>query len=198
MKIVGVGAGPNLLTLDAINAIKNAKIIYGSKRAIEIAKEYINCKSTIVSEIKDYNLAKLKEIPKNAVVLSTGDPMLSGLGFLDGEVISGISSLQIACARLKISLTNLAIITMHGRNIEKGKIAIVNELKQGKNVFLLPDPKFGVQPLAEFLQKHNLKVQIAVCENLAYPDERIEIGTTANPPSNESDLYCIVLKGVRC
>ncbi|RJS71581.1 MAG: cobalt-precorrin-7 (C(5))-methyltransferase, partial [Candidatus Syntrophoarchaeum sp. WYZ-LMO15] len=37
MKIVGVGAAPGMLTEEAIREIKRAKVIYGSKRAIEIA-----------------------------------------------------------------------------------------------------------------------------------------------------------------
>ena len=45
MKIIGVGAGPGLLTKEAIKAIENAKIIFGSKRAIELAKEHIKCKA---------------------------------------------------------------------------------------------------------------------------------------------------------
>ena len=52
-----------------------------------------------------------------AVVLSTGDPMLSGLGYLEGQVIPGISSMQVACARLKISQLRMVPVTLHGRAI---------------------------------------------------------------------------------
>jgi len=65
MKIVGVGAGPGLLTEEAISAIENATVIFGSKRAIALAKEHIGCE---VHEITDYTLDSL---PGNAVVLST-------------------------------------------------------------------------------------------------------------------------------
>jgi len=54
-------------------AIENAQVIFGSKRALELAKEHIN--ASII--LTDYTL---KTLPENAVVLSTGDPMLSGLG----------------------------------------------------------------------------------------------------------------------
>ncbi|SNQ59038.1 SAM-dependent methyltransferase [Candidatus Methanoperedens nitratireducens] len=74
MKIVGVGAGPDLLTQEAISAIGNATLIFGSRRAIELAKEHIKCEA---HEITDYSLSSL---PQDAVVLATGDPMLSGLG----------------------------------------------------------------------------------------------------------------------
>ena len=35
MKIVGVGCGENMLTQEAIDAIRRAKLIYGSDRALD-------------------------------------------------------------------------------------------------------------------------------------------------------------------
>jgi hypothetical protein len=37
MRIVGVGCGPGMLTEEAIHALKDARRVYGSRRAIEIA-----------------------------------------------------------------------------------------------------------------------------------------------------------------
>lgn len=193
MKIVGVGAGPNLLTQEAISAIQNAGIIFGSKRAIELAKEHIRCEA---HEITDYTL---RSLPENAVVLSTGDPMLSGLGKYakeGDEIIPGISSLQLACARLRLDVESLAVITAHSRDIEAVKKRLLMELRNGKNVFLLPDSSFGVNELAGFLKSEGLQRQISVCERLGYPDERIVTGTTENPPYAESDMYCVVISNL--
>ena len=112
MIIVGVGIGPGMMTQEAGEAIGRARLIYGSKRSIDLAREYIG-PECIVREIGDYK--GLSSLPEGAVVLSTGDPMLSGLGYLPGRVIPGISSLQVACARLKISELNVVPITVHGR-----------------------------------------------------------------------------------
>ena len=38
MKIIGVGAGPGLLTKEAIKAIENARIIFGSKTGYRTGK----------------------------------------------------------------------------------------------------------------------------------------------------------------
>ncbi len=190
MKIVGVGAGTNLLTQEAISAIKNAKIIFGSKRAIELAKEHIRCKAY---ELMDYTL---HNIPENAVVLSTGDPMLSGLGKYArkwDEIIPGISSLQLACARLCLDMEHLAVITAHSRDVESVKKRLISELRNGKIVFLLPDSSFGVNEIAGFLKSEGKKWQISVCERLGYPDERIDSGTTEKIPHAESDMYCVVI-----
>ena len=190
MKIVGVGAGPDLLTEEAISAIENAQIIFGSKRALELAKEHIKCKASILA---DYTL---KMIPGNAVVLSTGDPMLSGLGKYakpEDEIFPGISSLQLACARLRLEIEDISVITAHSRDIEVVKKRLISELKHGMNVFLLPDSSFGGPEVAEFLNNNGLFREIAICQQLGYPDERIEIGTTEEPPSVETDMYCIVI-----
>jgi len=190
MKVVGVGAGPDLLTEEAISAIETAQIIFGSKRALELAKEHIKCKASILT---DYTL---KMLPGNAVVLSTGDPMLSGLGKyakLGDEIIPGISSLQLACARLQLDIEEISVITAHSRDIEVVKKRLLAELDSGKNIFLLPDSSFGAPEVAEFLEDHGLLRKFAVCQQLGYPDERIEIGTSEEPPSVETDMYCIVI-----
>ncbi len=190
MKIVGVGAGPNLLTHEAISAIENATMIFGSRRAIELAKEHIKCEA---HEITDYSLNSL---PQNAVVLATGDPMLSGLGKFakkNDEIIPGVSSLQLACSRLRLDVDSLSVITAHSRDIEKVKNLLIMELRNGKNVFLLPDSSFGVHEIAQLLKSQSMFRKLSICERLAYPDERISTGTTEEPPAAESDLYCIVI-----
>jgi cobalt-precorrin-7 (C5)-methyltransferase len=190
MKIVGVGAAPGLLTEKAISAIENAQVIFGSKRALELAKEHIKYKASILT---DYTLKKL---PGNAVVLSTGDPMLSGLGKYakpEDEIIPGISSLQLACARLHLDIEDISVITAHSRDIEVVKKRLLSELNHGKNVFLLPDSSFGALEVAEFINDHGLLREIAVFQQLGYPDERIVMGTSEEPPSVEIDMYCIVI-----
>ncbi len=191
MKIVGVGAGPDLLTLEAISAIKSARIIFGSRRAMELAKKHIKCE---VCEIEDYTL---KSLPHDAVVLSTGDPMLSGLGKFAGEgdiVIPGISSLQLACSRLRMDAEGMGVITAHSRDIDLVKSRLIMEIKGGKNVFLLPDAAFGVNELVSLLKSNGLSGRkIWIFENLAYPDEHISEGTTERPPVAGSDLYCIII-----
>ncbi|MDD1724464.1 MAG: SAM-dependent methyltransferase, partial [Methanospirillum sp.] len=112
MKIVGTGCGPGMLTEMAIEEIKKAGMIVGSKRAIDLASHYIppGCDTRIIEDYKS-----LRSLPDSAVLLSTGDPMLSGLGYLGGDVIPGISSVQYGAAKTGVSLTGLVIISAHGR-----------------------------------------------------------------------------------
>ena len=190
MKIIGVGCGPGLLTEQAKKELKKARSAYGSDRAIGLAREYLprNC---AVSSIDDYK--KLPELPDEAVILSTGDPMLAGLGYLRGEVIPGISSLQVTAARLHIPLSRVAVVVAHGHGHEQGMRDTIEEVQRKRIVFLLADPKFDVPELCRRLAVLDIPLQVALCENLAYPDERIIIGDIASPPLPDAPLYSLVI-----
>jgi cobalt-precorrin-7 (C5)-methyltransferase len=190
MKIIGVGCGPGLLTEQAIKELKAARSAYGSERAIELAKPYLRstCRVKSIDDFKSLN-----RLPQDSIILSTGDPMLAGLGYLTGEVIPGISSLQLATARLHIPLSRVSVVVAHGRGHEKGMTDTVEELKRGKIVFLLADPKFDVNELYARLQRLSLPMQIAVCENLGYPEEKIAVAPVATPPETTAPLYSLVI-----
>lgn len=190
MKIVGVGCGPGMLTQEAIRIISRAELIYGSDRAIGIAAPYIP-KSCTVKTIDDFKA--LHHLPEEAVVLSTGDPMLAGLGYLRGEVVPGISSLQIAASRLKIPLARIVPVVAHGTGHERGMQAAVEEISRNRVVFLLADPKFSVPELYRRIMEVRTGLSVAVCENLGYPDERIITGTLENPPFPSGYLYSLMI-----
>jgi len=180
MKIIGVGAGPGMLTLEAARAIREARLIYGSQRAIDLARDEIDHR-TDVRVIEDYKA--LRNLPPQAAVLSTGDPMLSGLGYLDGEVVPGISSLQVACARLKISQLKVVPITVHGRDMDPEPIA--QEVARGRCVFLLVDDSTDLPELCRLLEERGLARDVAVLTDLGYPEEEILRGRTASPPPSK-------------
>jgi cobalt-precorrin-7 (C5)-methyltransferase len=191
MKIVGVGCGPGMLTEEAIVRIAGAKMIYGSDRAIGIARPHIS-HGCVVRTIDDFK--SLHTLPEDAVVLSTGDPMLAGLGYLSGDVTPGVSSLQLAAARLHIPLSRISVVVAHGRGHEKGMQETLEEVQRGKIVYLLADPKFDVMELYRRLELLNCRpLRIAVCENLGYSEERITSGEIASPPVPSADLYSLVI-----
>jgi len=187
MIIVGVGIGPGMMTQEAGKAIGRARLIYGSRRAIELAGEHISPGCRVV-EIEDYK--KLSSLPEDAVVLSTGDPMLSGLGYLPGRVIPGISSLQVACARLKISELNVVPISVHGRRMDPQ--AIARELEGMKTVFLLIDDRTDLEGLCRQLEEKGLKKSVVALTDLGYPQEKIVRGSTASPP-RATGLSCVLI-----
>jgi len=189
MIIIGAGCGPGMLTEEGIDAIKKATLIYGSKRAIEICRKYIP-ENAEVAEIADYK--SLRKLPEDAVVLSTGDPMLAGLGYLNGKSIPGISSMSYAFSRLKIPLSKVAVSNAHGKDHISAVKQAAMDIKNGHISFLIADPEFDTVIFAEYLSNENITCTIAVCENLGYPDETISTGTVQSPPKNNSDLFVVI------
>ena len=186
MKIVGVGCGRNMLTREAVETIRSAKLLYGSDRALEIAKEYF-ASDAKGYEITDYKA--LRSLPDDAVVLSTGDPMMAGLGYLDGDIVSGISSMQCAFARLHAMWTNVAVVNAHGKNHRDAMELAARDIAAGHSVFIIADPEFSVEELASHLPKDT---RIAVCSNLGYEDEEIAQGTAEHPPKVGHRLFSVV------
>lgn len=191
MRVVGVGCGPGLLTPRAAAVIHEADGVWGSARAIELAAGALR-PGCPIHEIDNYR--GLRELGPGAVVLSTGDPMLSGLGYLPGEVEPGISSLQLALARFRISWTRVAVITAHGRDHEEAVAGAVDEIGRGRVAFLIADPAFPVPALGAALACLGDNIRIAVCEDLGYPGERIACGTVDALPAPSSPLF-VVLAG---
>ncbi|KQC03853.1 MAG: cobalt-precorrin-6Y C(5)-methyltransferase [Methanoculleus sp. SDB] len=190
MKIIGVGCGPGMMTEEAIRALSDARHIFGSRRAIDLAAAHIppGCE---VREITAYNV--LRSLPDDAFVLSTGDPMLAGLGYLGGEIIPGISSMQVAFARLGIPLARAAVVNAHGKDHAAAMDEAVFELGRGKIIFCIADPRFDIAELGARIQGAGIAVRIAVCERLGYPDERITTGTPAEPPGADDELFALVI-----
>lgn len=187
MIIIGVGAGPGMLTEEAASAVGEARLIYGSKRSIDLVREHIEPECRVM-EIEDYKT--LRSLPEEAIVLSTGDPMLSGLGYLNGRVIPGISSLQLACARLKVSELDVVAVSAHGRSLEPERIA--SELEHRKCVFLLTDDSTDMLALCQHLESRGLHRRVAALSELGYPEERIEMGSTSHPPRTPG-LSCALI-----
>ena len=180
--IVGVGASKGYLTERAIEEIQKADIVYGSKRALEIAKKYI--KSNFV-EIKRFSRDVYKAMEeegkrRRVVVLSTGDPMVIGLGKkIKGDVIPGVSSVQLAMANLGVDLTEVMVIDGHAKGcIEEVKKAF----EIGRDALILADSKFNPEILRTF-------ADVTVLENLGYERERI-----CKDCEIESDLVILFAK----
>lgn len=188
MKVVGVGCGDGMLTEEAVAAIQGARLIYGSSRAIERVRHHTNPDCT-VSTITDYK--SLRSLPDDALILSTGDPLLAGLGYLGGEIICGISSLQAAFAAVGLPWSNVSVIDAHGRDHAEAIHDAAIDCRRNRPVFIITDPKFPVHELAEALRGMDLILYI--CQDLGEPEERIITGTPENPPVPDSKLFCCIV-----
>ncbi|HIJ06778.1 MAG: Precorrin-6y C5,15-methyltransferase (Decarboxylating), CbiE subunit [Methanomicrobiales archaeon 53_19] len=188
MKVVGVGCGNGMLTEEGVAAIQGARLIYGSRRAIERVRHHINPGCT-VRTITDYKT--IQSLPDEAVILSTGDPLLAGLGYLGGEIICGISSLQAAFAAVGLSWSNVSVIDAHGKDHAEAIHDAVTDCRRDRPVFIIAEPKFPVHELAEALRGMDLVIYI--CQDLGETEERIITGTPENPPVPDSTLFCCIV-----
>ena len=204
--IVGVGPGAKeYLTYKAVDVVKSADIVIGSKRAIDLFDEVKDVKEFNVKNLHG-NLEESVEIAKSGktvALLSTGDPGFSGLlspileiaeekefNKDNIEVIPGISSLQLASGKSKIPWDKANIMTFHGReNIED----ILPIIDNGKETIALPSRK--VKDMAQFLIDNNVDSnrKVIVCERLTYPDEKIVEGTLKEISQSEFTYMCVMV-----
>lgn len=165
-------------------------MLYGSKRAIELAKAYIRGEARLLTNFDTF------EDNEHVCILSTGDPMLSGLGKKapdNAEIISGISSLQLACARQKVNIADVTVVTTHGRNLSESKDKLKSIFAFRRKLFVLPDPGFDLSEICTFLDTCGYKGDVVLFEGLGYENERITYGSLQSPPDRASDLFCVMI-----
>ena len=193
MKIVGVGAGPGMLTQEAIKAIEGARVVYGSPRALALASDYIKGEPIV---LENYDL----DVEEDACILSTGDPMLSGLGkkaARGAEVIPGISSLQLACVREMIGIADVIPVDTHGKDVDHAKRMLENALCFKRAIFVVADSRFDVGDICAHLTKKGYDGDVALLEDLGYKTERIAHGKISDPPVGRSPLFCALISNIR-
>lgn len=199
--VVGTGPGSReYLTLRALEIVKEAEVLVGSKRALDLFPEFEGEKVSMGPKNVDKVLELAMELVGKdyvVVILSTGDPGFSGLlkpllrlyPLMDVEVVPGISALQLCASRLKLPWDSTDLVTLHGKSLPPH---IMDVLTNGRPTILLPD--FRVETLAQFLLDEGLDpgTKVAVCERLSYPDEKI-IRTTLNDLASKEFSYMCVM-----
>ncbi len=164
--VVGVGPSEGYVTERAAEEIRNADVVYGSRRAIEIARRWIRCRAVELRRFCEETYRAIEEEgrKRRVVVLSTGDPMVAGLGKrVGGEVVPGVSSVQLALARLGVDLTEVVVIDGHAKDC-LGEVRRAFEI--GRCALILADSKFEIEELKRF-------AEVTVLENLGYENERV-------------------------
>ncbi len=180
--IVGAGICKGHLTDRAKEAIRRADVVFGSKKAVELVKEYINGKIEIMKKFNEEEFSKIENLAKtlNVVVLSTGDPMVSGLGTkLRGLVEPGISSVQMALAKLGVDLCDVVVVDAHARR------DIDLDLLKYRHLLVLADKKFDPSVFG-----HR---EITVIENICMENENM-FSCFADEVKLKSDYSIIFVK----
>ena len=161
MTVVAVGPGdPQMLTLKGQQAIADADLVVGFKTVLDVVTDWTSHAEVRPmsyrdqEEVLDYAQSQARQ-GRQCVVCCWGDLNVSAKELLERvrrradqvELIPGISSIQIACARAGIFMEESLFITLHkradtGSDLEE----LVHHLNEGlRNIILLPRP-FDLMP----------------------------------------------------
>lgn len=211
--IVGIGPGSKeyLLPL-AKKVIRDADVLIGALRLLSLftpprytgagfktEKEVIPLEGNY-AKVLNYIL-KNKDKEKIAVLVS-GDPgifsfshqVTSRLKPSEYEIIPGISSIQLAFARIGESWEDVFIVSLHGRT----KRGLINALLNHKKIFLFADRKNNPANIASFLFRKGIrKGKIFVFNNLSLGNEKIietDIKTLQQSQDEWGELCVMIIK----
>lgn len=200
VNIVGVGPGTkDYLTPIALQTIQTADVLIGGQRNLELFSDLNQEKFIIKNNLSEMiNFIRAKYESYKITVIASGDPGLYGIvSFISKHlkpneftVIPGISSVQLAFARLQMPWQDAVILSTHGRTIDKVMELLINLPK----VAVLTDAKTTPGFIAQELTKRGVSNKDAwVCVNLSYPDEEIKCFSIAELAANPKYENCILV-----
>jgi len=179
--IIIAGCGPghaDYLTTAVHNAVNSAEVLVGARRLLELFPDSDALRLTVGADIAAVLAEMENHRDRRMVVLVSGDSGLFSLarrvqehfGREQCRLIPGISSVQVACARLGIDWHDLRIISAHGRTPG----ATIDELQAWRKIAILAGTSAANEWAADLLEQLGEKYRATVCENLTLPEEKIQ------------------------
>ncbi len=204
IKVAIVGCGPGSrrnLTGSALHQINNAEVLIGSRRLLSLFPD-ADADTFVLNNNYKLLITRIMALSKSkkVVVLASGDPglfsfaklIIDKIGIENCEVIPGVSSVQLAFAKIGLTWDDTRFVSMHGRT---GKItSVVKKIIENEKVAVLTDNSNTVKLIARKLLDVGLKSRkIYVCENLSLENERIrKFDVSSIPRVKMSDLNVII------
>ena len=176
--IVGCGPGsPDYLTPLARQGVEQAEVLIGASRLLDLFPEHPGERVVVGADLEGV----LREIDarrhRKVAVLVTGDsglcslaqPVIKRFGRDACELVPGISSIQVAFARVGLDWLDARIIDAHGAipDIESGSLA--DEAK----IAILAGKLESLGWVARLARMLGDGYRIYACENLTLPEERM-------------------------
>lgn len=181
--IVGCGPGaPSYVTPAARNACFGADVAVGYRSVFDLMDdapdERIYMKTDVAAVLDE--VAALSP-DKSVAVLATGDPgvfsiaaaFIERFGADECEIIPGVSSVQVAFARLGLSWAGASIVSAHHRKPEDAESAFRNS----DRVAILAGAAESSAWIAEALEKAGDGWSAFACEDLTLETEKISAAT---------------------
>lgn len=199
--VVGIGPGsPDYILPVASRIIAQADVLVGSQRAlITFAPKHATVKviDRDISGVLTFIATSLSQ--SDVVVMVSGDPgFYSFLATLKTKftseritVIPGISSMQLAFARITAIWQDARLISMHGRTANDNDLNYDPDKKLGILTDYEQDPKF----IAGVLIDHGwpLNAKVWLCANLSYENEEIKHSTLSEVKILDGFNHCVMV-----
>ena len=180
-KILIAGCGPGAadhVTPAVRQAVKRAEVLVGAARLLEL---FPGSRAVRVPVTRDVGAALEAigqwRVRKRVVVLVSGDPGLCSLArpiirrFGAGvcEVLPGVSSVQVAFARVGLDWLGARLVDAHGRtpSVDEAELAATEKI-----AVLAGTPK-ALRWTARLAQRLRPARRVVVCEDLTLPGERV-------------------------
>ncbi len=200
-RVIGVlDDGAASLGAQALAHLRQAQVVIGAQRTLQLFA------ATIAPDALQHDLGgALSQVPEwvrqacadglRTVVLATGDPLCYGIApFLAArlcveaiEVLPNVSTLQLACARLKLPWQDMRLASVHAKDAGEwvvgsapshGLYALLRDIRQWDRLAVLTSPDNTPERIARMLVMEGLDedFDMAVAERLCLPDERVVQG----------------------
>ena len=200
--VVGIGPGsPDYLPPVAMKAINGARVLVGSRRALDsLAAPNVSQTKVIdkdIAGVLDYIAAEAAG--GGVVVMVSGDPGFHSLLVAlrkrfpveQLHVIPGISSVQLAFARVGQVWQDALLLSMHGREAGDGALAY----QPGKKLGILTDEKNNPTYIAAQLlaQGWPATAGVCLCRDLSYDHEEIGRAALNEVVALHGFDYCVMV-----
>lgn len=181
--IIGLGVTDTAeLSQAALQALTSSERVLGSARQLEVVAGQLTDQQTdtlpALKDLANYLAGLIRDGVSRLTVLASGDPLHYGIGRWFSKHFNlkqlhfypAVSSIQMACHQLGLSLQDVEVLSLHGRPLEK----IRSKLKARQTLVILTDKNSQPQALAqECIAAGFDESRLHVCEVLGYPQHRI-------------------------
>ncbi len=214
VSIVGVGPGdPEYLTLRGKRLIQEADVVAGFMTALAVVEMWFKGRIIAIDyRNQDQSLEEVGAAAaegKDCVLVNYGDPNFSDKEYIERvrrvcgpvEVVPGISSVQIACAKAGVAMESALFITFHKRApLDDDKEELAEAVSKGRrSVIMLPHTwDFMPQDIARFLIERGVPgdTPAIIYQRLTLEDEsdsKYPLSDLADLETQFSDLSIMIV-----
>jgi cobalt-precorrin-7 (C5)-methyltransferase len=198
--IVGCGPGSPRYLMDAARqAVARAEVLAGSRRLLELFPDHPDLRIVTGTDLDSLleAIAEQRAVGRNVAVLVSGDPGLFSLaakvvrrfGRELCEVIPGVSSVQVAFARLGLDWAEARLVSAHGRMPQ----VTAEELFRHAKIAILAGTAEALRWAAQAAGGLQTSHEAYLCENLTLQDERVRPVTAEELAAADASSLSIIL-----